>query len=58
MVDTSALSAKLLAVDAPKRRVTLEEPGGKKKTVNVSKNFQNLDQLQAGETVDMLIRNP
>jgi hypothetical protein len=55
MVDTSALSAKILAVDASKHRVTLEEPGGKKKTVNVSKNFQNLDQLQAGQTVDILM---
>jgi len=55
MVDTSTLSAKILAVDAPKHRVTLEEPDGKKKTIKLSKNFQNLDQLQVGETVDMLI---
>ena len=55
MVDTSTVSAKILAVDAPKHRVTLEEPDGKKKTIKVSKNFQNLDQLQLGETVDMLV---
>ncbi len=55
MVDTSTVNAKILAVDAPKHRVTLEEPDGKKKTIKVSKNFQNLDQLQPGETVDMLM---
>jgi hypothetical protein len=54
MVDTSTLTAKILAVDAPKHRVTLEVEG-KKKTIKLSKNFQNLDQLQVGETVDMLI---
>lgn len=40
------------AVDVPKHRVTLEVEG-KKKTIKLSKNFQNLDQLQAGETVDI-----
>jgi hypothetical protein len=55
MVDTSTVNAKILAVDAPKHRVTLEEPDGKKKSIKVSKSFQNLDQLQSGETVDMLM---
>ena len=55
MVDTSTVSAKILAVDAPKRRVTLLDPDGKKKTIKLSKNFQNIDQLQVGETVDMLM---
>jgi len=55
MVDTSTVNAKILAVDAPKHRLTLEEPDGKKKSIKVSKSFQNLDQLQSGETVDMLM---
>jgi translation initiation factor 2 alpha subunit (eIF-2alpha) len=55
MVDTVGLSAKILAVNAPKHRVTLEEPNGKKKTIKVSKKFQNLDQLQPGQTVDVVI---
>ena len=55
MVDTSTLSAKILAVDVATRHVTLEEPDGKKKTVKVSKKVQNLDKLQAGTTVDMLM---
>jgi len=55
MVDTSTVSAKILAVDVPKHRVTLAEPDGKKKTIKLSKSYQNIDQLQAGETVDMLM---
>jgi translation initiation factor 2 alpha subunit (eIF-2alpha) len=55
MVDTSSVNAKILAVDVPKHRVTLEEPDGKEKSIKVSKSFQNLDQLQSGETVDMLM---
>ncbi len=55
MVDTVGLSAKILAVDSRKHRVTLEDPDGKKKTIKVSKKFQNLDQLQPGQTVDMVM---
>lgn len=55
MTDTTALSAKILGVDTAKRRITLEEPDGKKKTIKVSKKVTNLDQLQVGDTVDMLL---
>ena len=55
MVDTSALSAKVLAVDLQKRRVTLEEPDGKKKTVKLGKNVTNLDQLKVGDSIDMVM---
>jgi Cu/Ag efflux protein CusF len=55
MADTTALSAKILAVDAQKHKVTLEEPNGKKKTIKLSKKIKNLDQLRAGETVDMVM---
>ena len=55
MVDTSALSVKILAVNAPKHRVTFLDPDGKKKTIKVSNKIQNLDQLQPGESVDMVM---
>ncbi|HTS55947.1 MAG TPA: hypothetical protein VMH03_00275 [Terriglobales bacterium] len=55
MVDTSALSAKVLAVDPQKRRVTLEEPDGKKKTVKLGKKVTNLDQLKVGDSIDMVM---
>jgi hypothetical protein len=55
MVDTSALSTKVLAVDLQKRRVTLEEPDGKKKTVKLGKNVTNLDQLKVGDSIDMVM---
>jgi translation elongation factor P/translation initiation factor 5A len=55
MVETSALSAKILAVDAEKHRVTLLDPDGKKKTIKMSNKIANLDQLTVGETVDMLM---
>ncbi|HEX4772385.1 MAG TPA: hypothetical protein VH351_16225 [Bryobacteraceae bacterium] len=55
MVDTTATSAKVLAVDPAKHRVTLEEPNGKKKTVKVSKKVTNLSQLQPGDSVDVSI---
>ena len=55
MVDTAALSAKIVAVDTAKHSVTLLDPDGKKKTVKLGKNVTNLDQLKAGETVDMIM---
>jgi hypothetical protein len=55
MVDTSALSAKILAVDAQSHRVTLLDPDGKKKTIKISKKVTNLDDLKVGETVDMMM---
>ena len=55
MVDTMSTSAKVLAVDPVKYRVTLEEPDGKKKTVKVSKKMTNLNQLKPGDSVDISI---
>jgi Cu/Ag efflux protein CusF len=55
MVETSAMSAQIVAVDAPNHRVTLLDPDGKKKTIKVSKKVTNLDDLKVGETVDMLM---
>ncbi len=55
MVESSAVSAQILAVDAENHRVTLLDPDGKKKTIKVSKKITNLDGLKVGETVDMLM---
>jgi Cu/Ag efflux protein CusF len=55
MVETSALSTKILAVDPAKHRVTIEDPDGQAKKIKLSKNVANLDQLKAGETVDMVM---
>jgi Cu/Ag efflux protein CusF len=55
MVETSAISAQILAVDAQAHRVTLLDPDGKKKTIKVSKKVTNLNDLKVGETVDMLM---
>ncbi|HXY48242.1 MAG TPA: hypothetical protein VEI01_02245 [Terriglobales bacterium] len=53
--DVNTLSGKILAVDAQKRRVMIEEPDGKKKTLRVSKKVNDLDRLKPGETFDMAL---
>jgi Cu/Ag efflux protein CusF len=55
MVETSAMKAQIMAVDAANHRVTLLDPDGKKKTIKVSKKVTNLDDLKVGDTVDMLM---
>ena len=55
MVETTAVSARVLAVDTGNRRVTLAEPDGKKKTIKLGKKATNLDQLKVGESIDMLV---
>ena len=55
MVESSAVSAQILAVDAENHRVTLLDPDGKKKTIKVSKKVTNLDDLKVGDTVDMVM---
>src|SRR5215472_4892491 len=54
VVDTATATARILAVDAQKRRVTLEEADGKKKTIKLSKDVTNLDQLHVGDSVEVL----
>jgi Cu/Ag efflux protein CusF len=54
VVDTATMTARILAVDAEKRRVTLEDPDGKKKTIKLSKDVTPLDQLHVGDTVAVL----
>jgi Cu/Ag efflux protein CusF len=56
MVETTNVSAQILAVNAANHRVTLLDADGKKKTIKVS-NQVNLDNLKVGDTVDMLMTN-
>jgi hypothetical protein len=53
-VDTATMTARILAVDAEKRRVTFEDPDGNKKTIKLSKDVTDLDQLHIGDTVEVL----
>jgi translation elongation factor P/translation initiation factor 5A len=55
MTETTAVSAKILAVNAEKHSVTMEDPDGKKKTVKLGKKAGNLEQLKVGDTVDMVL---
>jgi hypothetical protein len=55
MVDTVLISGKILAVDAQKHLVTVEDPDGKNKEIKVSKNFKDIDQLKVGDTYDMTV---
>ena len=55
MVDTAAVSAKIAAVNTDNHSVTLLDADGKNKTVKLGKKLTNLDQLKAGETVDMVM---
>ena len=54
MVETTAISGKILAIDAAKRKITYEDPDGKKKTVRVQKNL-DLSGLAVGESVDAVL---
>jgi len=54
MVDTVAESGTILKIDAEKRKVTIEEPGGKKKTIKVSQKV-DLGQLRTGDTVNAVL---
>jgi hypothetical protein len=55
MVDTTAVTAKILAVDAAKHRVTIEDADGKKKTIKLGSKVTNMDSLKPGDTVGMLL---
>lgn len=50
MADTTRVTAKITALDAKKRKVTLELPDGAKKTVKAGKNV-NLAAVKVGDSV-------
>jgi hypothetical protein len=54
MVETTAISGKILAIDSEKRKVTYEDAQGKKKTVKVRKGV-DISGLAVGESVDAVL---
>lgn len=54
VVETTAMSGKILEIDEAKHKVTFEDPEGKKKTVKVRKSF-DLSGLAIGESVDAVL---
>jgi hypothetical protein len=54
MVETTAISGKILAIDSEKRKITYEDPEGKKKTVKVKKSV-DISGLAVGESVDAVL---
>jgi hypothetical protein len=56
-VETTTWSGKIVAVDAEKHRVTIEDADGKKKTLRVSKKVtvNDLDRLKPGQTFDLAL---
>jgi hypothetical protein len=54
MVETTAMSGKILAINSEKRKVTLEDADGKKKTVKV-KTSVDLSRLAVGDSVDAVL---
>jgi len=54
MVETTAISGKILAVDTEKRKITYEDADGKTKTVKVHKDV-DLSGLVVGESVDAVL---
>src|SRR6516162_4662365 len=54
VVETTAVSGKILAIDPEKRKITFEDPDGKKKTVKVRKNV-DISGLAVGQSVDAVL---
>jgi hypothetical protein len=54
IVNTIAISGKIIAIDQEKRKITFEEPDGKKKTAKVRKTV-DISRLAVGESVDAVL---
>lgn len=54
-VDTSVIGGKIISIDAKKRRLTFEDPNGKKKTVKLSRRIKDLDKFKPGDSINMAI---
>lgn len=54
-IDTTELAGKIISVDSRKRRITIEDPEGKKRTLKLSKKINNLDQFKPGDTLNMAV---
>jgi Cu/Ag efflux protein CusF len=54
VVETTAVSGKILAIDPDKRKITFEDSDGKKKTVKVRKHV-DISGLAVGQSVDAVL---
>jgi hypothetical protein len=54
-VDTSVISGKIVAIDSKKRRLTFEDPDGKKKTLKLSRRIKDMDKFKPGDSINMAI---
>ena len=54
-VDTSEISGKLVSIDPQKRRLTFEDPDGKRRTLKLSQKIKELEKFKPGETINMAI---
>jgi Cu/Ag efflux protein CusF len=54
-VDTTQIRGKIVSVDPKKRRLTFEDPDGKKRTMTLSHRIKDLDQFKPGQTINMAI---
>jgi len=48
---TTSMTAKVIAVDAAQRTVTLQSASGKTRTIEVGDHVRNFDQIKVGDTV-------
>jgi hypothetical protein len=53
MVETTSMTAKILAVDPAKHYLTILDTDGKKKKMKISKKATNLDDLKPGQTIEI-----
>jgi len=56
-VNTSVISGKIISIDPKRRRLTFEDPNGKKRAVKLSRRIkdQDLDKFKPGEAINMAI---
>jgi hypothetical protein len=54
-VETTEVAGRIISVDPQKRRITFEDPEGKKRTLKLSKKINNLDQFKPGQNLNMAV---
>jgi predicted CoA-binding protein len=55
MVETTNMTAKVVAVDPEKHHLTIQDADGKEKKMKISKKAKNLDTLKPGETIEITV---
>ena len=54
-VDTTEVAGRVVSIDPQKRRITIDDPDGKKRTLKLSRKVRNLDQFKPGDHLDMVV---